>query len=313
MDVLLAMLRKEIIPMKLLRMLTRSFRDASKSLVRNFSLSLASIVCITITLTLLGSFLVGSLNIKNFTNSIKGDVGIVVFLDSNITEDKISKIGEQIKEMSNIKSVKLETKEEIKARLQAESEVFDTIMSNWSKSENPLSDTYNIKVTNVDYVSNTAKAIEKIPGVKMVDYGANFITDLLGMFKTVEKIGIIAIVSLIIVTGFLIINTIKLTIIARKDEINIMRLVGASNTAIKAPFVIEGLFLGLIGSLLPIGLVVYGYSKLYSETGGIFFSPIIKLIKPEPFIYQISLILLIMGILVGMWGSARAVRKYLKI
>lgn len=299
--------------MKLFRMLTRSFRDAAKSLVRNFSLSLASIVCIAITLTLLGSFLVGSLNIKNFTNSVKADVGIIVFLNSDISNEKITEIGNQIESLPNIKNIQLETKEDIKKRLQAESEIFETIMSSWSKSENPLSDTYSVKVTNVDLVSNTAKKIEKIPGVKMVDYGANFITDLLGMFNTIEKIGIIAITSLIIVTGFLIINTIKLTIVARKEEIGIMRLVGASNITIKGPFVIEGLFLGLIGALLPIGIVVYGYSKLYAETGGTFFSPIIKLIKPEPFIYQISLILLMMGIIVGMWGSARAVRKYLKI
>ena len=299
--------------MKLFRMLGRGFRDAMKSLVRNFNLSIASVVSIGITLTILGAFLLLSFNVENFTKNIKGDVSIVVFLDNELTRDEVEVIGEQIKTLDNIKSMSLETKEEVRDKLAQESEVFASIMSNWGDKDNPLSDTYNIKVEDVESIKTTANTITEIKGVKMVEYGASFINDLLNMFSLIEKIGLIAIAALVIVTSFLIANTIKLTITARRNEIDIMRLVGASDTTIKLPFIVEGLFLGIIGSITPILFVLFGYSKLYDYAGGKLFTPIIKLIQPEPFIYQISLALLLMGMIVGMWGSAKAVRKYLKI
>ena len=93
-----------------------------------------------------------------------------------------------------------------------------------------------------------------------------------------------------------------------------MRLVGASNISIKIPFVIEGLFLGLIGSILPIIITVYGYISLYDFFGGkIFNSSLARLIQPTPFVYLASLLLMVIGILVGMFGSWQAVKKYLKI
>ena len=92
-----------------------------------------------------------------------------------------------------------------------------------------------------------------------------------------------------------------------------MRLVGSSNVNIKIPFILEGLFLGIMGSIVPILLTVFGYVKLYEKFDGQLFSPFIKLIVPEPFVYFISLVLLAIGIMVGMFGSYTAVRKHLKI
>ena len=92
-----------------------------------------------------------------------------------------------------------------------------------------------------------------------------------------------------------------------------MRLVGASNNRIKLPFVIEGVILGIIGSIIPVLIVIFGYSTMYDYFGGVLFSPIIKLVKPMPLVINTSLIILIIGMIVGMLGSARAVRKYVKI
>ena len=123
----------------------------------------------------------------------------------------------------------------------------------------------------------------------------------------------IAVIALILMTMFLIVNTIKLTIFSRKREISIMRLVGASNFAIKLPFVVEGMILGFIGSIIPVCIMIYGYYALYSYFGGKLFTDLIKLVSPEPFIYVASIIVILIGILVGMLGSGRAVRKYLKV
>ena len=100
---------------------------------------------------------------------------------------------------------------------------------------------------------------------------------------------------------------------SRKREIEIMRLVGASNINIKIPFIFEGLILGALGSIVPICLTMYGYTALYDKFEGQLFSQFLKLIEPNPFIYYASLVLLAIGMVVGMFGSARAVKKYLKI
>ena len=139
------------------------------------------------------------------------------------------------------------------------------------------------------------------------------VEELISIFDIVKKVTLIAVVALIFVTSFLISNTIKITIYSRKREIDIMRLVGTSNTVIKLPFIFEGLFLGIIGSIIPVLVTVYGYVFLYDKMGGIVFTNIISLIEPYNFVFQVSLVLIIIGAVVGMYGSYKAVRKYLKI
>ena len=119
---------------------------------------------------------------------------------------------------------------------------------------------------------------------------------------------------LIVVTIFLIVNTIKLTIFSRKREISIMRVVGASNWTIKNPFIIEGFLIGVMGSIVPILITIYGYTAFYNSLdNGHLYSSIIEVLKPAPFVYIISLVILVLGALVGMVGSGRAVRRYLKV
>ena len=171
-----------------------------------------------------------------------------------------------------------------------------------------------LKVKNIDDIKTTVNVIKNINGVKTVNYGEDMIDQLITVFKVVEKASIFIVVALVVVTAFLIGNTIKLAIFSRKREIEIMRLVGASNVSIKVPFVIEGLFIGMLGSVIPIILSVYGYTSLYNFfKGKLFGSSLAKLVPPTPFMYYISLVLLAIGIVVGMIGSYRAVRKYLKI
>ena len=129
----------------------------------------------------------------------------------------------------------------------------------------------------------------------------------------VKKITYVAVIALILVTAFLISNTIKITIQSRRREIEIRRLVGASNTFIKQPFFFEGIILGFLGSILPVIICCWGYSYLYKRLGGKVFTEIITLIKPASIIYIVMLALVVIGVVVGAFGSYRAVRKYLKI
>lgn len=299
--------------MKSCRTFFRSLRDAFKSVVRNFSLSLASITCITITLIIIAAALLMSSNVKNFTDEIEKDVTIVAFLDSDVTDKTRENFETSIKKNLNIETFDYKSKAEVKDQMQKENETFSSVLSEWDDASNPLKDTYTIKVNDVKKIGSTAKEIENLDGVSSVQYGEGLVEKLVGVFDAIEKITVVAALALIIVTIFLIINTIKLTIFSRKREIGIMRLVGASNSRIRLPFVIEGIILGMIGSIIPILVVVFGYTAMYDYFGGVLFSPVIKLVSPMPFVVNASLIILVIGMFVGMFGSARAVRRYIKV
>lgn len=299
--------------MKAFRILGRNIRDAFKSVFRNFSLSLASISCITITLLVVSIAIILTYNVNNFAGLVKKDVTIVAFLEQGITDEQIDTVEEEIKKIDGVETYTFNDKMDIMKEMMESSDSFKSIMSDYTEDETPIQDTFLVKVVDIENIGKIAKLIEKIRYVESVKYGEGMVEKLVSVFDVVKNISIGIVIALIVVTAFLISNTIKITIFSRKREIEIMRLVGASNINIKIPFIFEGLFLGVIGSIIPIVTTIYGYMALYNHFDGQFFSPFIKLVKPEPFIYLISAVLIGIGIVVGMFGSLRAVKKHLKI
>ena len=299
--------------MKFFRMLRRSIRDAFKSVFRNFSLSLASISCITITLIIVAVSIIVTFNVQNFTKEMEKDLTIVVFLDTDTTEEEVEEMRDKLESMSNVESLTYQSKASVKEEMSQENEVFNEVMSTWDEEDNPLKDTFQVKVKVVEKIADTAKRIDRIDKVSTVRYGEGMVDNLIEAFAAAQKVSYGMVIALILVTVFLIINTIKLAIFSRKREISIMRLVGASNFTIKTPFIIEGMVLGLFGSIIPILIICFGYIALYNHFDGYLYSRMITLIEPEPFIYMVSGIVLVIGIIVGMIGSASAVRKYLKV
>lgn len=305
-------MRKEVIkPMKAIRIIIRSFRDAFKSVVRNFSLSFASIMCTTITLILVAVSLVSAANIKNATKNIEDELSIIVYMEKDIAEEKIENIKTDIESQSNVEKVVYKSKDEWKHELEEYDDTFDTVLN--YLEENPLLESFVVKAKDIKGMEKTAEYIKSISGIKTVKYGEGSIDTVITVFDIVQKVVVVVVIALILVTAFLISNTIKLTIFSRKSEIEIMRLVGASNIAIRLPFLIEGFTIGIIGSIIPICITIYGYVILYSKLGGHLFTNLITLIKPYYFVFQVSGILVLIGALVGMYGSLKAVRKYLKI
>ena len=299
--------------MRLIRIFRKNVRDGLKSVGRNISLSIASISCITITLLIVMLGLILSINVEKMTRLVKEDFTIVAFVDIEAKDEDIDELKKQISSIENVESVTHQTKDEIAEEMRESSESLAGIIDSWSGDTNPLYDTLLVKVKNTEQISDTAIKIENMELITDINYGQGMVETLLKLFKVLEKGMIVAMIALVLVTLFLITNTIKITIFSRKREIEIMRLVGASNFSIKQPFVIEGLILGFLGSLIPVGVTLYGYAAAYEHFNGQIFSPFFKLVTPEPFIYFISLVLLALGIIVGMFGSYRAVRKYLKI
>ena len=299
--------------MRFFRIVGRSIRDAFKSVFRNFSLSIASISCITITLLIVSISMILSYNIENIAVLIKKDFSIVVFLENDITPEEISNVESEINKLDNIDSYVFESKDEVASSWKESSEMFESIIESWDENENPLADTFSIKVKDINKIKETAQNIKNINKVSLVRYGEGIVEQLLSVLKVVEKFLITIVVALVLVTIFLVSNTIKITIFSRRKEIEIMRLVGASNFNIKLPFIVEGLFLGFLGSLIPIVVTIYGYNALHQYVSLENISPFLQLVTPSPFIYIVSLILLLIGTIVGMFGSSNSVRKYLKI
>ena len=267
----------------------------------------------TITLIIIATAVIASFNVQNFTREIEKDLTIVVFLNNNVTEEDIENVTNEIKSIKNVDTYTFQSKVQVKEQMQAESDVFNAVLDTWETDESPLKDTFQVKVKDVEEIKETADKIKAFNEVSVVRYGEGMVDKLISAFSSIEKITYAVVLALVLVTVFLIVNTIKLTIDARKKEISIMRLVGASNITIKTPFVVEGMILGLLGSIVPVIFTTYGYIAFYQHFDGHLFSDLIKLIEPEPFIYNASVIVIAIGILVGMVGSAGAVKKYLKV
>lgn len=300
--------------MKFFRSIKRYFRDAAKSVIRNFSLSLASISCITITLIVVAFSIVLSYNVEKMTEHVSSNISIVVFLDGESTEDDLKQIKASIERLDNVDSITFKSKQEYAEETKEMDERFSLIVDSWTEDTIPLLDSYEVKVKDIDLIGDTADKIKKMDKIFSVNYGEEYIESVITIFGVIEKVCIGGVIALVLVTAFLIANTIKLAIFSRKTEIEIMRLVGASNMSIKVPFIIEGSFIGFLGAIIPIIIMSYGYNSLYNYLGGqLFSSSLGRLVEPYPFILWSSLLLLLIGLLVGMFGSYRAVKKYLKI
>lgn len=297
--------------MRACRIFFRSIRDAFKSVVRNFSLSFASIMCTTITLILVAVAMVAAANVNNATKLIEDELTVVVYLNGDVTSEQIENIKTELNSYKNVLETTYKSKDEWKLEMSEYDDSFKTVLD--YLDENPLNDSFVVKVKDVKKLSETSEFIKGIEGVDTVKYGEGMVENVISVFDVIQKVVLVVVIALVLVTGFLISNTIKLTIFSRRSEIEIMRLVGASNITIKLPFLFEGLIIGLIGSVIPICVTIYGYVILYSRLHGKLFSNMIMLIKPYPFVFYVSFIVVAIGALVGMYGSIKAVRKYLKV
>lgn len=299
--------------MKAIRILFNNIGDGFKSVFRNFSLSLSSISCITITLILVAVSIILSENVNKFTDDIEKDVTIVVYIEKGTSEDDIEVMKTQIEKLSNIDSITFMSKEEIRKDMSNDSEGIGNILGEYDEATNPLLDEYLVKVKDTEKIGITANEIKEMENVNTIKYGEGMVEELVKIFDVVKKITFIIVIGLIVVTAFLISNTIKITINNRKRQIEIMRLVGASNSYIKLPFFFEGVILGFLGSIIPIFLACYGYIYLYQKLNGILFTEVITLVNPDNVLFHLSVILILIGVVVGAFGSYLSVRRHLKI
>lgn len=298
--------------MRIFRILGKSISNAFKSIFRNFSLSMASISCTAITLVLVSIALLATYNVNSMTENIEGSLSIIAFIDNQATDEEIENIKTAVNSLDNVDENKtvFRSKDVIRDELLNDEKIKETIEA---LDTNPLSSTLVVSVKNVKKITSTANAINEIDKINYVKYGETIVNKVLNAFDVARNVCVIAVIALVIVTVFLNENTIKITIFSRKNEIGIMRLVGTSNIVIRLPFIFEGFILGLIGSIIPILITIFGYTYLYDFLGGKIYTDLLMLVKPSDIIYSSSFVLAIIGSLVGIFGSLKAVRRYLKI
>jgi cell division transport system permease protein len=290
----------------------RHFRESGKNLGRNGWMTFASISAVTVTLLLVGVFFVIMMNLNHIANNIEKDVEIRVHVDSAANEQDKNLIGQKIEQISKVDTVTFSPKEKELTNL-----IKDMGESGKSfklfEQDNPLRDVYVVKTKSPKDVIKVAKEIEGYNYVQSVKYGQGYVEKMFDVVSVARNIGIVLILGLLFTAMFLISNTIKITIVARRKEIEIMRLVGATNSFIRWPFFLEGLWLGVLGAIVPIGIISVLYYYIFDLVSPKIDVKFVELLPLSPFIYQISAILLLLGALIGVWGSLMSVRKFLRI
>ncbi|SES71032.1 cell division transport system permease protein [Salinibacillus kushneri] len=305
-------MNREVTTVMKARTLKRHLREGSKNILRNGWMTFASVASVTTTLILVGVFLVIMLNLNEMSEKVEEDVQIRAFIDIAANQEDIDALEKEITKLSEISTIEYSSKEEelenLMSSLGADGEAMAMV-----NQDNPLNAAFIIKTADPMDTFDVAKKIKSFDHVSSVEYGNNVIQKLFTFNEYARYIGIGLIAALVLTAAFLISNTIKITIMARSEEIGIMKLVGATNGFIRWPFFIEGLLMGILGSIVPIILVIGGYYYLYENMKDRTFVPFFELIPFSPFVWQVSLILLGIGAFIGVWGSVMSVRKFLKV
>ena len=284
---------------------------ALKNIWRNGVMSFSSIFAVAISVLLVGAVGLVALNIDGITTSIENSIDVYVQLELDLDEDSTQAIETKINAIEGVSKYTYSSPDQELDKLienfKSGEKLFDSF-----REDSPVGGAFYVEVDNPEVIHKVTNDIEKIVGVNTATYGGDSSDDMIKALGLVQTGGSVAIVALLIIAFFMIFNTIKVTIIARKTEISIMRMVGASNTYIRIPFMLEGLFIGLIGSILPIFIVVYGYITLFQASGGSFVSQMMPLMNPFPFVIDYAFGLFVIGGLVGLVASMFSISKFLK-
>ncbi len=295
------------------RTLSRHLRESVKSLGRNSWMTFASISAVTVTLLLVGVFAVIMMNLNKVATDLENDVEIRVLIDIMEDDEQTAKAeAELIAQIENLPEV-----EEVV--YSAREQELDNLIKDFGdelslfEQNNPLHNVLYVKAANPQQTANVAKQIEKLDHINDVLYGEGKVEKLFSFLNISRNIGLVLILGLLFTAMFLISNTIRITIIARKDEIEIMKLVGATNSFVRVPFVLEGMWIGLLGSVIPITAVSVIYYNLYNTLAPRIQGNLLELLEVTPLLYQVSALLVGIGLLIGIWGSFMSVRKFLKI
>ncbi|PID14805.1 MULTISPECIES: permease-like cell division protein FtsX [unclassified Sporosarcina] len=290
------------------RTLRRHFKESFKSLGRNRWMTFASASAVTVTLLLVGVFLVIMMNLNQLAESIEQDVEIKVIVDLAADEVAVADLEEKIRKTDGVLDVQFSSNtEELDNMIEGYGDEFGLF-----KQDNPLRHAFYVKAAEPQQTASVAEKIEAYDYTHEVNYGKGKVEKLFNVLNTGRNIGFVLVIALLLTATFLISNTIRITITARRREIEIMKLVGAKNSFVRIPFLFEGMWLGVLGAILPMVIVTVSYFNLYVLLEPKLQGELFQLLGTTPFIYQLNGLMLFMGVFIGVWGSFMSVRKFLK-
>ena len=292
-----------------IRTMGRHIRDAFKSLFRNGLMTFGSVSAVSMILLIVGVFVSLLFNVNKIGSDIENDVNVRVYIDLAADQEKTDQLEAKIKELADVESVTFRSKDE---ELEDVTKSFAEEFSLFKNDGNPLRNAFDVKAKEPQKTSAVAKAIEGMDYVARVRYGEARADNLFRIIATARNIGAVIIVGLLALAMFLISNTIRSTIYLRKTEIEIMRLVGATKAYIRWPFFLEGGMIGLLGSIIPIGLVWSIYIWIYKGGSDFFSGSSFSLLDPNPFLFYVSLAMVAIGVTIGAFGSILSMRRFLK-
>lgn len=288
----------------------RHVSDSLKSLRRNGWMSVAAVSAVTVTLLLVGIFMAIMFNGNRISQQVENDVQVRVYVDRNVNEAKKTKLRKQLKKLKNVTKVSYRSK----------SAELNTIVSGYGQQwkmfkgdENPLNDVFIVETNSPSATMSISKKAAKLDNVSDASYGGKTARKLFKYVDGVRNWGFGFTVLLLLLAVFLISNTIRITILSRRDEISVMRLVGATNSYIRWPFLLEGAWTGLLGSIIPMVFVDIAYNLAYGSMNISEAANGFSLYPVMPFLAWIDLLLAVVGIVIGAVGAVVSMRRFLKI
>lgn len=286
----------------------RTIKEGFIGFFRHFSVSLSSLAVVTFTMLFLGLILLVTDNITSMTKNIETEIEVWAPIKYEY-EDQAESIQKEIEAIPHVYEVTFGSKEDdLNRYIQDYGEVYEYFEGN----ENPMQDSFTIQVDEGQYLEEVVTKLKAMDWPAEIFDGGEVTRQLLSALSSVRFGGTILVITLLGLAVFLISNTIKLSIFSRQDEIEIMRIVGATNSFIRSPFLIEGLLIGLFGSIIPILVIVFGYRYLLENSSTASIMSMVSLSPAMPLVQNIAIIILVTSLGVGLIGSYISVTKHLR-
>ncbi|MFL0249067.1 permease-like cell division protein FtsX [Clostridium neuense] len=291
------------------------FSDALKSIKRNKTLSTVSSATVAATLFILGILFLILLNVRSGIGDIESQIQVQVYFTNDITINQQTTILNKITDISGVTSIQFESKDEAFQKFKKQLGDKNKSLLDGLDTSETMPNSYIISLANPSYSATIVKALESngkpIAGIDKINDGREYVNKITSITNTIKWIGIVIFVILIGVSLFLIGNTIKLAVYARRREIGIMKYIGATDWFIRLPFVIEGMVLGFIGAIFSTVIVYYVYKLFYSKVSNSFMMS--SLVSTSYVWSSMSWKFILAGMFIGALGSIISIRKFLEV
>lgn len=284
------------------------FREVATNIRRSPLMCVASVTTVMVLTLILGYFVVIVLNLDALANSLISEIQVVAYLKDDVDRAASTSLHKQIMTIDNVEGAHFVSKEtafkKLMERMAGKIEMSDV-------SRNPLPDSFEIRVDRPERLKEVAEKVQMLPGVEKVKYGEEVAHRMLAFNSLVRVVGVGILVMLFLSTLLVISNTIRLTVFARRREIEIMQMVGAAGWFIRWPFILEGIFQGLLGALLAAFMVNGSYEMVVPQLATTV--PFLPVLLPAQVLPTLIPGLILLGGLVGAMGSLLSVNRFLKV